>query len=102
MVYITSNRGVPAYGIKTFLLDSKSDVEKLPTQGLTPGSKAFVTEDSSYYILNTARKWVKTTAPGSGGGGGSDSGEIIYTGGDISEDYSTDPDVNYDGEEING
>lgn len=101
MVYITSNRGVPAYGIKTFLLDSKSDVEKLPTQGLTPGSKAFVTEDSSYYILNTSRKWVKTTVSGSGGGG-SDSGEIVYTGGDISEDSSTDPDVSYDGEEING
>lgn len=61
MIYITSNRGIPAYGIKTFLLDSKSDVASLPTQGLTPGSRAFVTEDSSTYILNTSREWVKTT-----------------------------------------
>ena len=98
MIYITSNRGVPAYGIKTFLLDSKSDVEKLPTQGLTPGSKAFVTEDSSYYILNTARKWVKAATAGTGGGGtGSD--EVIYEGGDITGDDSN-PEVDYEGGEI--
>lgn len=101
MISITSNRGVPAYGIKTFLVDSIADITNLPTKNLTPGSRAFVTENSSSYILNSSRKWVKMNV-GSGGGGGSDlPEEIIYEGGDISNNTPSNDDTIYDGDELN-
>ena len=85
MVRITSNQGVPVYGLKTFLLDSVSEVDSLPVIRIAPGSRAFVSEDSSQYILNTNYKWVKVNFNGGSGGGGGDDDhkEIIYDGGAI-------------------
>jgi hypothetical protein len=42
MIRLTSNRGIPVYGTKTFLLDSTSEIASLPTRRIAPGSMAFV------------------------------------------------------------
>ena len=98
MIRLTSNRGIPVYGTKTFLLDSTSEIASLPTRRIAPGSMAFVSQDSSQYILNTAYKWVKVQSSGSG--------DIIYEGGDITGDGSNDTEsdgyreIIYEGGEI--
>ena len=79
MFTILSNSGKPADYITEYLLDTAADVANLPTSG-APGSKAFVIEDSTYYMLNHAKTWVKVNLA-SGGGGNSGGGEIIYDGG---------------------
>lgn len=85
MIQQTTNRGIPLYGIKTFLVDTKAEVINLPIN-CKPGSMAFVAEDSSQYILNSAFKWVKVILSGGGGGG---SGEddptqtVVYEGGEF-------------------
>ena len=87
MIQQTTNRGIPLYGIKTFLVDTKTEVANLPIN-CKPGSMAFVAEDSSQYILNSAFKWVKVILSG-GGSGEDDPGEddptqtVVYEGGEF-------------------
>ena len=76
MFTILSNSGKPADYITEYLLDTAADVANLPTSG-APGSKAFVIADSTYYMLNHAKTWVKVNLAS----GNSSGGEIIYDGG---------------------
>lgn len=55
---IFSNSGKKAYGITNFVVDYPSDIDNLPTH-YTPGSMAFVSSNSTYYMLNTKKKWIK-------------------------------------------
>ena len=91
MYSISANRDKIAYDVKKFVVDFETDIAELPTN-CTPGSSAFVIENSSAYMLNNNRKWVKInldTGNGgsSGGNGGSGDGDIIkdviYDGGVI-------------------
>lgn len=58
-INIIKNSGHVAYGIKDYILDTTNDIQSLPTD--TPGSTAFIIADSSTYILNGSKQWVKIT-----------------------------------------
>lgn len=90
MYSISANRNKIAYDIKRFIVDFTSDIVDLPTD-CTPGSTAFVIENSQRYMLNNNRNWVRIVTSGgsgSGGGGGNEGDgdiitEVIYDGGVI-------------------
>lgn len=59
MVQITKNGCHITYGVKEFVLDNESDVSKLPVEGCTMGSTAFIIETGNVYMLNGQKEWVK-------------------------------------------
>lgn len=67
MFSIASNSGEVAYGVTRFLIDTEAEIKDLPTYH-TPGSSAFVIENSTRYILNNNREWIKVASSNSGGG----------------------------------
>ena len=67
MFSIASNSGEVAYGVTRFLIDTEAEVKDLPTYH-TPGSSAFVIENSTRYILNNNHEWIKVVSSNSGGG----------------------------------
>lgn len=86
MYSISANRNQVAHNTKKFIVDFASDVATLPTD-CAPGSTAFVIENSSHYMLNNYKQWVKvilnTGGGTSGGGGGDVITDVIYDGGTI-------------------
>lgn len=58
MIIITSNSEHPAYGLKSFVIDTKEDLDYLPID-VTIGSTAFCIEDSSVYMINSSGEWVE-------------------------------------------
>ena len=58
MINTTSNSGHTAYGLKSFVIDTKKDLDHLPID-VQMGSTAFCIEDSSVYMMNGSREWVK-------------------------------------------
>ena len=101
MINIGANGNKIAYGIKHYNLDTETDLNKLDTFYLTPGTTAFIIDTSESYMLNGEKKWIKIKSPISGGNnGGGDSGGgggdndtpdsdnvIIYDGGTPIESY---------------
>lgn len=85
-ISIYSNRGIKSYGIKHYILDTTDDLKKVSIN-CTPGSTAFITETSQYYMLNNKKTWVLINVAAGGGGnsGGTpdihDGDNIIYDGG---------------------
>ena len=87
-ISIYSNRGIKNYGIKHYILDTNDDLVKMPIN-CTPGSTAFITESSKYYMLNNQKQWVLVniaTGGNSGGGSGDfpdihDGDTVIFNGG---------------------
>ena len=76
MVTIGANRDKISYGIKHYNVDTEEDRLSIRTLTLTPGSTAFVIENSKHYMLNGARKWVEIQPFGRGSAGGQDGGDI--------------------------
>lgn len=58
MVYITSNSGHTAYGIKEFTCDDIEDVQDLPVD-VKPGSAAIVISTGAIYMINSKGEWVE-------------------------------------------
>ena len=58
MIIITSNSGHTAYGLKSFVMDTKKDLDYLPID-VPIGSTAFCIEDSSVYMINSSGEWVE-------------------------------------------
>lgn len=58
MIIITSNSGQTAYGLKSFVIDTKEDLDYLPIN-VSIGSTAFCIEDSSVYMINSSGEWVE-------------------------------------------
>lgn len=89
MFNLVSTSGKQAYGVKEFALDKETDLSKIDVNDCALGSVAFIIENSTYYMLNGEKKWIKVNLAtgGSSGGGGGDtppsSDEIIYEGGDL-------------------
>lgn len=82
MFSILSNNGRTAT-VQTYLLDLESDLQNIPLTSCGPGDKAFVIENSKWFMMNHFKVWVEVqlgSSGGSGGGGGS-AEEIIYNGG---------------------
>ena len=85
---ILSNSGRVAYGVKRFMVRTVEDILTIPlTPAIRPGSTVFVTSDQSRYILDQDYNWVQLKTPGGNSGeGGDEDQEIIYEGGDISQE----------------
>lgn len=85
MFNLVSTSGVPAYGVKEFALDLESDLASINVNDCSPGSVAFIIENSKYFMLNSNKKWIKVNLATGGGGSSPDDDdpveEIIYNGG---------------------
>jgi hypothetical protein len=55
---IYSNSNKISYGIKKYIVDTIKEISNLPAN-IIPGSSAFIIEDSSTYILNNQKQWIK-------------------------------------------
>ena len=106
MYTIRANSNRIAYGVKRYTLDTIEDLKQLNISSAYPGSTAFIIENSTRYILNNKRQWIKVASSTNGGnsGGGNEDGD--YDGGSID---GTDPDNPgdsgdgyYDGGSIDG
>ena len=58
MIIITSNSGHTAYGLKSYVIDKKVDLQNLPFN-VPMGSTAFCIEDGSVYMINSSGEWVE-------------------------------------------
>ena len=98
MITISANGQRIAYGIRHYILDDESDLQKLPTSKERMGCTCFVISTSKYYMLNNKMKWIEITPFGkvmtSTGGGGDivnppeddgpeEDNNIIFDGGQI-------------------
>lgn len=80
----TTYKGTYVDNHQEFTCDFRDDISTLPTQYTTmdrcpTGSRAFVIEDSSRWILNSQGEWIQIFLSGGGAGSGSGSG----SGGDL-------------------
>ena len=98
MCQILANSGKRAYGTKTYIVQTATDINTIPLfPTVSPGSTVFVLSTGAKYILTQERRWVKMRRETS-----EDSGdivdEIIYEGGDISaNNENSEMELDYDG-----
>lgn len=96
---ISRNSNKVAYGIKELIFNTVMEMFAYPTQRLTPGSTAIITDASQIYILNNNHQWKLWVCEGGGGGGDTD--PDVYNGGDISDPTSGSEDTYiWDGQDI--
>lgn len=86
MFYLVSTSGKVAYGVKSFVLDTESDLPSIDVNSCTPGSVAFIIKGPKKYILNSSKEWKNIPVNGGGGGDSPEEEEdedVIYNGGDV-------------------
>lgn len=76
-----SNSGKRAYFTHEYIVDTPSDIAQLPTD-VNPGSKAFVISNSTYYMMNHQKQWIKVNL-GSSSSSDPTVEEIVYDGGGV-------------------
>ncbi len=81
--------------VKEFTVDTVADMDAIDISQLQSGSRAFVINDSQWYMLSVVDR---TWKPIQWGGGGGHSGDVIYDGGEETNGSST-HDIFYDGGE---
>ena len=59
MFTIARNSNKVTYGIKHFVVDTETDLKKIPLRNVYSGSTAIVLETSAKYILNNKQEWIK-------------------------------------------
>ncbi len=70
------------YGVKHYYADTYADIAQIPLNDTMPGSTAFVIDTSTYYMLNSEKRWISVNLS-SGGGSGPSSNNVIYEGGGV-------------------
>lgn len=60
--------GETLYGIKEFVLDTKEDLQNLPTN-IKAGSSALIISTGAVYMLNGSKEWVEIGAVAANEGG---------------------------------
>ena len=96
MIRIGANGNKITYGIKHYILDTEADFSSLPSSKESMGTTCFVIENSKWYMVNGALKWIEiknfgNSSGDNGSGDGDDNDEnpsipdeeIVYDGGDI-------------------
>ena len=58
MINIYSQSGQVTYGIKYYTVDTENEKNSLPTKDDKMGSKCYVIESQTWYILNGNEEWV--------------------------------------------
>lgn len=99
MHQVLANSGKRIYGVKTFIVETEAEKNKIPLLSTTmPGSTVFVLSTSTKYVLSQKKKWVKISHEPSEEPGEDNTEEIIYEGGDIDIDNSVvETELDYDG-----
>ena len=99
MYQILANSGKCVYGVKTFIVETEAEKNKIPLLSTTmPGSTVFVLSTSTKYVLNQKKKWVKISREPNEDSGEDNTEEVIYEGGDINIDNSgVEAELDYDG-----
>ena len=93
MFNILANGNRLAYGIKRYMVKTVADIKTLPLDNsVASGSTVLVTTTGETYILDTDRHWVKYRTAGHGAGE-----EVIYEGGDLTNQDPEEDEVDYDG-----
>ena len=84
MYSLISHRGIYNEAIKKYIVDSESDIPMVPTDA-PAGSECFVIDNSTTYMLNHKKQWIKVNLSSGGGGNvpSEDEDEVIYEGGTI-------------------
>ena len=99
MYNILSNSGKRVYGVKTFMVETLADIDKIPLLvTAAPGSTVIVANTSKKYILTRDRVWMPFNS-GSSGGEDSPEQEIVYEGGDLEAGIDQ-VDIDYEGGEV--
>lgn len=83
MFSILSNNGRTAT-VQTYLLDLESDLLDIPLTNCGPGDRAFVIENSKWFMMNHSLVWVQVdlgSSSNGGGGSGNLPAEVIFNGG---------------------
>lgn len=84
MFSILSNNGRTAT-VQTYLLDLESDLQNIPLKSCSPGDKAFIIENSKWFMMNHSLVWVQVDLGSGSNSGGGGSGnlptEVIFNGG---------------------
>lgn len=83
MYSLISHRGIYNEAIRQYIVDFETDIPEVPTDA-PAGSRCFVIDNSTTYMLNHQKQWIKVNlSSGNSGGGGiaPDQDEIIYEGG---------------------
>lgn len=62
---VIRNNNKYIYNLVEIICDLDSDVAGIPTT-FSPGSKVFVVDSSSYYMLNASKEWKKLETTGEG------------------------------------
>lgn len=90
MINPIAQNGSRVYGITNYVIDTPSDIDKLPTY-CKMGSSARVISTGDLYLLNSSKEWVKQPTSGSGSGGSSSGeGDITVLNGSSSSTDSDD------------
>jgi hypothetical protein len=85
MYSLISRKGIYNKALQEYIVDFETDIAEVPTDAAA-GSKCFVIENSTTYMLNHQKQWIKVNlSSGNNGGGGNTPGgeEVIYEGGII-------------------
>lgn len=84
MYSLVSHRGVYNIALKEYIVDFETDMHEVPTDAPV-GSKCFVIENSTTYMLNHRKQWIKVnlSSGGNNGNGGNipEGEEVVYEGG---------------------
>lgn len=58
MINVTSTSGHVTYGLKEFIVDTRSEIDSLPIDSV-PGSSCLVLEDFSIWLMNSNNQWIE-------------------------------------------
>jgi hypothetical protein len=67
MYSLISHRGIYNEAVKKYIVDEESDVGSVPTDA-PPGSECFVIGNSTTYMLNHKKQWIKVKLSSDNGG----------------------------------
>ena len=101
MYKILANSGKKLYGVKTYMVETISDMNAIPLLStVAPGSTVIVTKTSEKYILSRDRKWVLLKKSEQSGGDEPSGDEIVYEGGDLEAGDDQAAELDYEGGEL--
>lgn len=69
------------YGIKHYYADTYADILSIPLEDTAIGSTVFVIDTSTYYMLNSEKRWVSVNLGSSNSEG--TTGHVVYEGGGV-------------------
>lgn len=66
MIQIFKQNGNTAYGMYEYMIDTKTELSKIPTN-IAMGSTVFIIEENKTYVLNGNKEWIEKINAAAGG-----------------------------------